>query len=478
MPRNSFCGFWFCWLLSVAAMASAQDPPPPSTVKPVSEADYYPITRFEVPQGVVLEAGAFCLMSDGKLAVSSRRGEVWMVTDPFAKEVKAGQFKRFAHGLHEVLGLAERDGWLYIVQRCDVSRIKDRDGDGEADQFEIVNDDYEINGDYHEYAFGSKFDKHGDLWLTLCLTGSFSSEDKFRGWCLRVNADGKMVPTCSGVRSPGGIGFGPDGDVFYTDNQGPWNGTCELKQLVPGKFVGHPGGFKWYNEPGVKQIMGATPQEPESGSRFHVEADKIPEYLPPVVMFPYAKMGNSASGVTYDTTAGKFGPFAGQMFVADQAFSTVMRVTLEKINGRYQGACYNFRAGFGSGNVPIEMTPAGSMFVGGTNRGWGSRGTAPFAVERMDWSGKIPFEIHEMRAKPDGFELTFTEPVDPASAADLKSYTLGTYTSFSKPATAAPKSTTRRPPSRAPPSQPMASRSGSRSPASKKGTSTNCTPMA
>lgn len=419
MSRFAHCGLVLSLLLGMGAVLRAADP---------TEDDYYPISRFEVPEGVVLEAGAFCLMPDGKMAVSSRRGEIWMIRDPFAKEVKATQFQRFAHGLHEVLGLAERDGWLYVVQRCDVSRLQDKNGDGEADLYEIVNDEFELNGDYHEYTFGSKFDKQGDLWLVLCLTGSFSSADKYRGWCLRVNADGKMVPTTSGIRSPGGIGFGPNGDVFYTDNQGPWNGTCELKQLLPGKFVGHPGGFPWYDEPKAKAAMGAKPREPESGSRFHVEAEKIPEYLPPVVMFPYAKMGNSSSGVTYDNTAGKFGPFAGQMFVADQSFSTVMRVTLEKVHGRYQGACYNFRAGFGSGNVPIEMTPSGSMFVGGTNRGWGSRGQKPFAVERMDWSGKVPFEIHEMKARPDGFELTFTEPVDAAASGDVTSYKINTYT--------------------------------------------------
>ena len=420
MSRIMSCGICFLLVLGVASVRGEDRIP--------VESDFYPITKFEIPQGVNLEVGAICLLPNGKLAVSSRRGEIWMVTDPFAPEVKASQFQRFAHGLHEVLGLAERDGWLYVVQRCDVSRLKDRDGDGEADLFEVVNDEFELNGDYHEYTFGSKFDAHGDLWLVLCLTGSFSSEDKFRGWCLRVNADGKLVPTTSGIRSPGGIGFGPNGDVFYTDNQGPWNGTCELKQLVPGKFVGHPGGFRWYDVPGVKDVMGAKPAEPQSGSRFHVEAEKIPEYLPPVVMFPYSKMGNSSSGVTYDNSGGKFGPFAGQMFVADQSFSTVMRVSLEQVNGRYQGACYNFREGFGSGNVPIEMTTSGSMFVGGTNRGWGSRGKAPFALERMDWSGKVPFEIHEMRAKPDGFELTFTEPVNPLLAGDAKSYALETYT--------------------------------------------------
>jgi hypothetical protein len=33
-----------------------------------------------------------------------------------------------------------------------------------------------------------------------------------------------------------------------------------------------------------------------------------------------------------------------------------------------------------------------------------------------------------MRARPDGFELTFTQPVDAAAAGDIASYKLSTYT--------------------------------------------------
>jgi len=391
-----------------------------------TEDDYYPITRFETPKDVVIEAGAFQIMPDGKMAVASRRGEVWMIADPFAKEVKATQFSRFAHGLHEVLGLAEKDGWLYITQRCDLSRIKDTDNDDVADVFEVVNDEWEVSGDYHEYAFGSKFDKEGNIWVTLCLTGSFSSSVRYRGWCVRIDEDGKLIPTCSGIRSPGGMGFNAKGDMFYTDNQGPWNGTCELKHLNPGKFVGHPGGWDWYKE--CEDVMGPKPQEPVSGSRFMTEAKKIPEYEPPCILFPYKKMGQSASGIACDTTGGKFGPFQEQLFVGDQTASTVMRVYLEEVQGHYQGACFPFREGIGSGTLGLEMTPQGAMFVGSTNRGWGSRGNKPFAVERLNWTGEVPFEIHEMRAKPDGFELTFTQPVDKEAAGNVASYTMETYT--------------------------------------------------
>jgi len=393
-----------------------------------TEADYYPILTFPIPEGVVLEAGGFELLPDGKLAVCSRRGDIYMYENPMADSADKIKATKYAGGLHEVLGLAYRDGWLYATQRCEVTRMKDEDGDGRADLFETVADGWEITGDYHEYAFGSKFDRDDNLWVVLCLTGSFNSNCKYRGWCVRITPDGRTIPTCSGLRSPGGIGMNAVGDMFYTDNQGPWNGTSKLSWLRPGSFQGHPGGNRWYDEANASEVMGTRPQEPQSGSRIMVEAKKIPEYEPPAILFPYKKMGQSASGVTCDTTEGKFGPFENQMFVGDQTFSTVMRVFLEKVDGHYQGVCFPFREGFGSGTLPIQMAANGKMFVGGTNRGWGSRGNKPFAVERMDWSGKIPFEVHEMRAKPDGFELTFTKPVDPKTAGDPKSYKMPTYT--------------------------------------------------
>ncbi|MEY4201038.1 MAG: hypothetical protein RLZZ265_2778, partial [Verrucomicrobiota bacterium] len=94
----------------------------------------------------------------------------------------------------------------------------------------------------------------------------------------------------------------------------------------------------------------------------------------------------------------------------------------------YQGACFPFKAGFGSGALGLEFASDASLFVFGTDRGWGARGGKPFALDRLIWNGKTPFEIHEMRAKPDGFELTFTEPVDVAAAGDAASYTMENYT--------------------------------------------------
>ena len=389
-----------------------------------TESDFYRMIPFDIPPHINLEAGGLELMPDGKLAVSTRRGDIYLIDKPFADPPEDIQWTRYASGLHEVLGIHSVGDWLYATQRCELSRIKDTNGDGRADLFESVNADWEITGDYHEYAFGSTPDKDGNIWVVLCLTGSFNSNAPYRGWCVRITPDGNLLPTCSGIRSPGGIGMNATGDMFYTDNQGPWNGTCSLKHLRPGSFQGHPGGNGWYELTGG--IIGPRPADPLSGSRMMVEAKKIPELEPPAVYFPYQKMGQSASGIACDTTGGKFGVFDGQLFVGDQTHSTVMRVFLEQVQGHYQGVCFPFRSGFGSGSLSLKMTDNG-LFVGGTNRGWGSRGNKPYALDRLVWTGEVPFEIREMRAKPDGFELTFTHEVDAKSAADVTSYELQTY---------------------------------------------------
>jgi glucose/arabinose dehydrogenase len=411
-------------LLAAAGPAWAAAPQSPPKASP--EDDFYALVPIPIPEGIVLEAGGLEWRPEERtLYVSTRRGEIWKVENALETPPARAKFTLFASGLHEVLGLAWRDGWFYAMQRGEITRLRDTDGDGRADRFETFCDDWAISGDYHEYAFCSKFDREGNLWVVLCLTGSFTSDVPFRGWCVRITPEGKMIPTTSGIRSPGGIGMNAEGDMFYCDNQGPWNGTSSLKWLKPGAFVGHPDGNKWYSlAPG----MGPRPPDPKSGSRFHLEAARIPQYEPPAVLLPHGKVGNSASGIVCDETSGKFGPFVGQLFVSDQSHSVVNRVFLERVRGRYQGACFPFRAGFGSGNVPMLLTADGVLFVGGTNRGWGSRGPKPFALDRVTWTGKIPFEVLEMRIRSDGFELVFTEPVDPASAGAPASYALKTYT--------------------------------------------------
>lgn len=400
------------------------------------ESEYYRIIDIPTPAGDVFEAGALCFIGPDRLACSTRLGEIWIAEGVLGDNPQP-KWTLFASGLHEVLGLSVKPGdepstTLYCTQRGEVTRIRDLDGDGRGDLFETVSDVWGIDGNYHEYAFGSKFDSTGHMWVALCLTDSFTSNNPYRGWCLQIGPDGSTTPFASGIRSPGGIGFNADGDLFYTDNEGPWNGACKLQWLRPGAFVGHPDSIRWFDRRETREAIASAglkaPARPRDQSRLYLEAKKIPELLPPAVYFPYNKMGQAATGFAADLSGGKFGPFGRQLFVADQTQSRLMRASLEKIGENYQGACYPFLMGFASGSLSVEFSSDGSLFVYGTDRGWAARGGRPFALQRVIWKGKVPFEIGEMKARTDGFELTFTAPVDPKTASSLASYSIQTYT--------------------------------------------------
>jgi hypothetical protein len=419
-------------LLASASLHASEPLTPLNADLAARENGFYRMVTIPTPPETQLEAGALVFTGPDKLAVASRWGEIWIGEGVLA-DPPTPKWTLYERGLHEVLGLAYKDDALFATQRGEVTRLPDANHDNRSDAAETVNASWGITGDYHEYAFGSKFDRDGNLWVVTCLTGSGSSKTYYRGWALRITPEGKAIPTCSGIRSPGGIGMNAAGDMFYTDNQGPWNGACKLQWLKPGVFVGHIAGLNSFDNPMSKDAIAAAglkrPAEQKSGGRLYDEAKRIPELLPPAVYFPYPKMGQSTTGIANDGTGGKFGPFQSQLFLGDQTHSTVMRVFLEKTadGSNYQGACFPFRQGFASGNLALEFAPDGSLFVQGTSRGWGTRGGQPYALERLVWTGKTPFEIHEMRAKPDGFELTFTEPVDPKTAADPASYAIETY---------------------------------------------------
>lgn len=388
-----------------------------------AQEDYYVREEIPTPPTVVFEASSIAIMPGKKVAVATRRGDVWVVEGAYGEDLSKVKWTRYAEGLHEPLGMYYKEGSLFLVQRPEFTKLTDVDGDGRADRFETINQDWGINGDYHEFAFGSEPDKKGDVWMVLCLTGSANADSDWRGWCMRLTPEGKMVPTASGIRSPGGIGFNAEGDAFYTDNQGLWNGSSSLKWLKPGSFQGNPTGNKFHKLAGLP-----APPEPISDSRVLAERDKFPTFIPPAVIFPHARVGQSPTAVITDETKGEFGPFAGQVLVGEQTNSEVQRVYLEKVKGLYQGAVWHLLDGFRCGIVPMKMGEDATLFVGGTNRGWASRGGKPFSFERVRWTGKTPFEMHEIHALPDGFEITFTEAIDPESVKKAESITCQAWT--------------------------------------------------
>jgi cytochrome c551/c552 len=431
----------FILLAGLATKADAQGKTP-------VEDDYYRIYTLPVPEGILLEIGGVATFPDGRIAVATRRGDVWVIENPYMQDGGNPKFTLFASGLHEALGLVYKDNSLYTAQRGELTRLSDTNGDGRADKYETVYA-WPLSGHYHEYSFGPKVASDGSFFISCNV--AFGDEEwwrgesrvPWRGWILKIHPDGKVEPWATGVRSPCGLGM-INGELFYDDNQGDWMGSGGIWHVTKGTFAGHPAGLRWSNlpespvkltaeqlyaevDPRREKREGAfikpenIQDEKEPDFLFEVKK-KIPELKLPAVWLPHGVLGISNAEIVSDETGGKFGPFTGQIFVGDQGQSKIMRVSLEKVNGEWQGVAWDFKAGFQSGVLRMNWGSDGSLFAGETNRGWGSAGTTNSGLQQLVWSGKVPMEMKTVRAKPDGFEVEFTIPVDRSKAEDLNSY--------------------------------------------------------
>ncbi|MBI4657722.1 MAG: hypothetical protein HY735_02530, partial [Verrucomicrobia bacterium] len=186
---------------------------------------------------------------------------------------------------------------------------------------------------------------------------------------------------------------------------GNWVGTCKLIHLQRGHFYGYPSGFP---SPEAEYYRPKNPS-------------------PPAVWLP-RKLSPSTSGfVTIGDN--RFGPFEGQMLVGDFQNAVVLRVFLEKVNGQWQGAVWPFARGFLSGVNRLSMGPDGKLYVGGLkNSAWAASAPKDYSLDRVGFTGKVPFEIQEPRLTREGFRLAFTQPVDPVSAGNPENYDVRQFT--------------------------------------------------
>lgn len=412
------------------------------------EEDYFKILRIPTPEGLVLEVGGLAMLPNGDLGVTTRRGDVFIVENPISP---TPFFRKFASGLHEVLGLAYKNGALYCAQRGELTKMTDTNMDGKADMFETVYA-WPISGNYHEYSFGPVLAPDGSFFVSANV--GFPDDwwrprsfVPWRGWTMHITEDGKMEPWATGMRSPCGLGM-IDGELFYADNQGDWVASGGIVHVKKGMFAGNPAGLRWTDmpnspiklkeqdiyahvDPRDDRDADGRPIKPENRinekytTLFEVKKH-IPQLQLPAVWLPHGVLGISLSEIV-KIPSSTFGPFAGQILIGDQGQSKIMRVFMEKVNGEYQGAVWDFRSGFQSGVLRMAWAKDGSLFVGETNRGWGSAGEANEGLQRLVWNGKIPFEMRTVRAMPDGFEIEFTKPVNKKSAEDLASYTVESF---------------------------------------------------
>ena len=381
---------------------------------------YYRVENIASPPGVDGGCNGLSFLSDGRAVAAFDAGQVWIYT-PVTKE-----WKLFAEGLHTPMGvLALNDREIVVSQRPELTRLVDTDGDGIADEYRAICDSWGLSGNYHEFAFGLARDQAGNFYVALgsASGGGVSryetrgeykgtgptpgsghySPSPYRGWVVRISPDGKLTPVAAGFRQPAGINIDPAGRVFVTDNQGDWIGTSKLHHIVEGRFYGHPAGLVWRDD--------------YRPNRSLLELDQMRTEA--VALLPHAIMANSPGQPSFDTTEGKFGPFAGQMFVPDYVTPRIFRVMVDEVAGELQCAATTFFDGapLRTSNIRTAFAPDGSLWSCQSERKLGWPGAS--GIQRMVWNGVTPLDVHSVRLTAKGFAFTFTKALDLSAQAEL-----------------------------------------------------------
>lgn len=333
------------------------------------------------------KVGGLAFLPDGRLLVTTWDpvGGVYLLDGVETGDTTQITVKRIASGLAEPLGIEVVDGEIYVLQKHELTHLVDLDGDDIIDEYRVVCDSWGVTGDFHEFAFGLVH-KDDHFYLTLSMAMRLMEGEKQhpdRGRTIKVAMDGSYEWLNYGLRTPNGIGLGPDEELFVTDNQGQWLPGNKLIHVKKDEYLG----MAW----GLLDPMGDKPEE-----------------APPAIWLPDAEIGNSPT----EPILIENGPYAGQLLHGDVTHGGIKRDFLEKVNGEYQGAVFRFSQGFEAGVNRLAWGPDGALYVGGVGMvgGWSWRNKR-YGLQRLVYNGKPTFEMLSVSAKPHGFEIEFTEPL-------------------------------------------------------------------
>jgi hypothetical protein len=388
-------------LASLIKGGPARWPEPVTTqVKPAANANapYVVDTLSEPvpnPWGAQTFFGGFDFLPDGRAAICTFHGDVWIVSGLQESELT---WKRFATGLFQPLGLKVVDGKIYVTGRDQLTRLHDLNNDGEADFYECFNNDTVVTANYHEFCMDLHTDTHGTFYYAKGAPWPPDSKSSpHHGCVLKVSPDGaKLAIHATGFRAPNGLGMGPNNELTTSDNEGHYMPAGKLNWVKSGGFYG------------MVQTAHRTP--------------KPTTFDQPICWLP-KNMDNSGGGQVW-VTSDKWGPLKDHLLYMSYGRATLLHVMHEEVDGQIQAAMTQFPFKFNTGVMRARFNPRdGQLYLCGL-RGWQTDGLRSGGFYRVRYTGKPVHMASELYALKNGFRITFTSPLDETSAASLDSYSM------------------------------------------------------
>lgn len=376
--------------------------------------------------------GGFDFLPDGRMAICAFHGDVWVVSG-VNESLAELKWKRYATGLFQPLGLKVVKGDIYVAGRDQITRLKDLNGDGEADLYENFNNDTVVTPNYHEFVLDLHTDSKGNFYYAKGAPWEPSVTSPHQGTILKISPDGRnMEVFATGLRAPNGMTVGPDDTVLVGDNQGHWMPSSKLNLVRKGSFLGMvPAAQRelTLRYPDGREIR-MNPSDPEARQKAGLKgwdgAMPIPTgYDTPICWLPM-RWDNSSGGQVY-VTSDKWGPWKGAPLFMSYGKCLLYGVLLDQVDGDVQASMVPFNLKFQSGVMRGRFSPRdGQLYVCGL-KGWQSAATRDGGLYRVRYTGKpvhMPVKAH---VASNGLQLTFSTPLDPASAQDAAGYAVETW---------------------------------------------------
>jgi hypothetical protein len=374
---------------------------------------------------------------DGTMILCSLKGRLCLVRDTDSDGLE-DTIQPLSDELAAPYGAAAADGAIDVIAKYGLLRLHDRDGDGHAERTDVLASGWGYSLDYHDWAIGLEKDWQGNYYIALpCQQDNRTPEAAhLRGQGLKLiprqptsdNPHRYAIDAfCGGLRFPMGLAMNRQGALFATDNQGNYNPFNELNHLQPGKRYG---------------FINKLEQKPDFKPPLTAPAIDIPH--------PWTRSVNGIAFLNTPEALRKklgrdlFGAHEGHLLGCEYDSRQLVRMSLEQVDGVYQGAAYPFTATLDEQQEPLQgpiscgVSPSGDLYIGNIrDSGWGA-GRNIGSIVRLRRSGELPPGIAEVRATPQGFSIHFTTPVDRSLASDKASYAVESYTRVSTPAYGGP----------------------------------------
>ena len=349
--------------------------------------------------------GGMDFFADGKrAALSTWDGDVWIVSGIDEKLEKL-TWKRFASGGFETLGLKIVDDVIYTSGRDQITRYRDLDGDGSCDVYETFNDDITSSPGFHEFTFDLHTDKDGNFYMAKAGPvkgggrgfggGGGNGEISAHAGCLmKVDKYGhKLEVVATGLRAPTGIGVGPNGEITTGDNEGTWVPMCPINWVKPGGFYG------------VEDLA---------------HGRDVKTFSQPLCWL--AKSWDNSGGGQAWVTSTKWGPFSGELLHCSYGQSSIYLVLKEFIGDQPQGGVVKIPVKLTSSAMRPRFNPVDGQLYNAGLKGWQSNAAKDGGFDRIRYTGKPVVSIAKLNVTKAGVALTFTQPLDKATAEDAQNY--------------------------------------------------------